>query len=47
MTSYSAIFNRRVNQTAPVEAYRKSILISYFKNKNENRLEKTRFVIEK
>ena len=35
MTSNSAIFDRRVNQTAALEAYRKSILISYFK-KNWN-----------
>ena len=33
MTSNSAIFNRRVNLTTPLEAYRKGILISYFKKK--------------
>ena len=30
MTSKSAIFNCRVNPTVPVEAYLKSIFISYF-----------------
>ena len=33
MTSNSAIFNRRVYLTAALEAYRKSILISYSKKK--------------
>ena len=35
MTSNWAIFNRRVNLASALEAYRKSILISYFK-KNWN-----------
>ena len=33
MTFNSAIFNRRVNPTPPLEAYRKSILMSYLKKK--------------
>ena len=33
MTSNWAIISRRVNLTAALEAYRKSILISYFKKK--------------
>ena len=36
MTSNSAIFNRRVNPTEPLEAYRKSIFISYIYKKNWN-----------